>query len=637
MDAQDSSLAKSQQQDNAERRFPLRLFLALFAPVLCLILGGGWYMGQDRIREQLGLVQTSEINHVVRGVRLLDDGLHTPLVQLRALAVNEDVRLGVAGGGAGSHKRMAAVFASLIAFNPAYSQIRWIDAEGRERVRVNNEGGQAVVVRPDMLQQVSGRYFYTEAMRLGPGEVYVSPLDLNVEHGQVETPYKPVLRLATPALDDEGRATGFLMVNVAAQPLLDAFSESLLEARDHGMLLNSDGYWLRAVDSRDEWGFMFGNKNTLADRNPSVWNAMGEMESGQVELEDGLWTWSTVYPLKAGNGQDAASLPHWLVVTHLSAEQLALVRDGAWKPVQTFTLMLLLLFGALSIWLAYAIVGRTRAKVEAVRALAEAAHANQLREAQERFRLVVQGNTNGLLVVDREGRIVLANPALEHMFGYGADEMLGQCMDILLPAEVREAHGKHLAAFIRDPIARPMGAGRELMALRKDGSVFPVEISLSPFVEKGELFVDAFVADISARKRVERLHLLSEARLHALVETHPHGLLIFSDKGAIEMANPALERMFGYAHGELYNLPVERLIPKALNLQNADLLDASTASPEEGREWVKLQGIHKDGHLLPIDVSLARFEEDGRRLAVATVLGDGVGSRPVPRAVPVES
>lgn len=613
-------LAKPNADSPSARAFPWRLFLALFLPVMGLILGGGWYIGQDRIQEQLELVKVNEINHVVRGVRSLDDGLHAPLLQLRALARDANVRRAVGTSNPAALGDMAAVFSSLIVYNPVYSQVRWVDASGMERVRVNNLDGGAVTVPPEQLQQVSSHYFFEAAMRLKPGEEYVSPLDLNVEHGQVQTPYKPVLRLATPALDPQGQARGFLIVNIAAQSLLDAFSESLLEARTHGMLLNGQGYWLRSNSSEDEWGFMLGNKASLAQRNPAAWKALGEMESGQVELADGLWTWSTAYPLKVDQGQDASRLPYWFVVTHLSSDELAAVREAAWKPVRAYALLLLLGFGALAIWLAMAIVGRTRAKVEAARAQAEAEHANQLREAQERFRLVVQANTNGLLVVDHQGLIVLANPALERMFGYGPNEMIGQSLDILLPPAVRQTHGKLFSAFLQDPLARPMGAGRELQGARKDGSVFPVEISLSPFVEKGEVFVDAFVADISARKRIEHLHQLSEHRLHALVESNPNGLLIISDSGAIEMANPALERLFGYAHGELYNQPVERLMPKALNLAHGDLLGGTHADAGGDRAWVKLQGVHKDGSLMTLEVSLAGFEEDGRGLTVATVL-----------------
>jgi PAS domain S-box-containing protein len=596
--------------------FPFRLFLVLFLPVMALILGGGWYIGQDRINEQLGLLGMNEINHVVRGVRTLDDGLHDPLLQVRSLAGNDDVRRALERG---ESPALATAFATLMAYNPAYDKLRWVDAAGRERVRVDNRDRGVEIAPPERLQDVAGRYYIASAAALKPGEVYVSPLDLTFEQGKVATPYRPALRLVTPALDAQGRSHGFLVANIAAQPLLDAFATSLLEARDYGMLLNSEGYWLHGGNAEENWGFMFGRQDTLASRNPTVWRAMGEMESGQVQQADGLWTWSTVYPLKAAPGQAVDSLPFWRVVTHVPAAQLALARAEAWKPVQAYTLLLLLGFGTLSLWLAYAIVGRTRAKMEAAQAHAEAEHALQLSEAQERFRLVVQANTNGLLVVDSRGRIVLTNPALERMFGHGPDELLGQPLEVLLPAGKRAAHGHDFKAYMAAPGARPMGAGRELTGVRKDGSEFPVEISLSPFMEKGEMFVDAFVADISARKQSERLHALSEARLHHLVENNPDGLLLASEAGAVEMANPALERLLGYGHGALYNLPLERLLPKALNpelarwqLGEADILG-------DNGPWPRLVWLHRDGSQLFLATHLIRFQEQGRALAMLTV------------------
>lgn len=262
---------------------------------------------------------------------------------------------------------------------------------------------------------------------------------------------------------------------------------------------------------------------------------------------------------------------------------------------------MLALYGVIAAWLARAVVGRTRAVAEAAKAHAEAAAANTVRQAQERFRLVVEANTNGLLVADKAGQLVLVNPALARMFGYDAEELLGQPLDILLPDAVKSGHGRQFAGYMGAPAARPMGQGRELRGRRKDGSEFPIEISLSPFTENGELFVDAFVADISERKRSEQLHQKIEARLQLMMQTNPNGLLVADDQGAIEMANPALERMFGYAPGELLNQSLERLVPKDSQHRHSQLRQilAQSVDTHHGRgpgpAW-RAQGWHDLPH-----------------------------------------
>lgn len=484
-------------------RFPWLLSVLVFVPAALLILGGAWFVARDRIQGELDLVRANEISRVVMGVRRLEDGLRAPLRQLRVLVREPALQAALGADVGDALPPMAGLFRTLISYQGIYDKIRWIDQTGRERVRVNNVAGRAGQVPEARLQNLANSYYFTGAMALRPGLFYISPLDLDVEQGRVAVPHKPLLRLAAPLRDRAGQARGILIVDIAAQPLLDAFVESLVEARDHAMLVNKDGYWLSSPEPGDAWGFMLKRGETLGTRHPAAWKAIARIPSGQIKDADGLWTWSTVYPLKVADSREVADVPYWLVISHLPASQLAPVQRKAWLTSGLIALVLLVLYGLFSALLARAVAGRHQAKVEAARAHAEAEAANQLRETQERFRLVVQANTNGLLVADKAGRIVLANPALERMFGYAPDELLGRPLDILLPEAERARHGAQFAHYLSAPEARPMGTGRELHGRRKDGSEFPVEISLSPFTEKGEPYVDAIVADITERKRLE--------------------------------------------------------------------------------------------------------------------------------------
>jgi PAS domain S-box-containing protein len=228
---------------------------------------------------------------------------------------------------------------------------------------------------------------------------------------------------------------------------------------------------------------------SLVSLNPPAWKAISGIPSDQIETESGLWTWSTAYPLKVNDTSAVVDLPHWLVVSQLPANQLRMIRKGAWTAVGINTLILLLLFGVLSAWLARALSGRARALVDATRAHVEAEAAKRLSEVHQRFRLVAEANATGLLVVDSAGRIVLTNPALERMFGYTREELVGQPMEMLLPESERGRHGELRADYLKSPQPRPMGAGRDLHGRRRDGSILPVEISLSSFTENGERFI----------------------------------------------------------------------------------------------------------------------------------------------------
>lgn len=210
---------------SASEGFPLRLFLMLFTPVALLILGGAWYVGQERIEEELALIQSSEISNVVMGVRRLDDELRVPLQHLRTLA-------GEASGNL-EPRRLEAAFQKLIAYNGGYDKVRWIDATGRERVRVNNVEGKALAVAPEQLQALVDSYYVKESLTLKPGEVYISPLDLNVEHGKVETPTKAVLRLATPLRMRRVHRWGYWSSTLPRAPCSMPFQQPGRRTRSH--------------------------------------------------------------------------------------------------------------------------------------------------------------------------------------------------------------------------------------------------------------------------------------------------------------------------------------------------------------------------------------------------------------------
>lgn len=113
--------------------------------------------------------------------------------------------------------------------------------------------------------------------------------------------------------------------------------------------------------------------------------------------------------------------------------------------------------------------------------------------------------TEGIVLANRAGEIVVVNPFAEKMFGFAKEEMIGQKIEILLPDAIRSKHVEHRESFHKNPVNRSMGAGRDLYAKREDGTVFPVEISLSHYVLDGETFVIAFIIDITVRKQHEEI------------------------------------------------------------------------------------------------------------------------------------
>src|SRR4029434_9370184 len=125
------------------------------------------------------------------------------------------------------------------------------------------------------------------------------------------------------------------------------------------------------------------------------------------------------------------------------------------------------------------------------------------KQAEEQFRLVVEAAPSAMIMVNSEGRIALVNTQVEAVFGYAREELIGNSLEMLVPERFRSLHIGYRRGYFDDAQARPMGAGRELFGLRKDGSEVPVEIGLNPIHTSEGLFVLASIIDISERKQAE--------------------------------------------------------------------------------------------------------------------------------------
>jgi PAS domain S-box-containing protein len=173
------------------------------------------------------------------------------------------------------------------------------------------------------------------------------------------------------------------------------------------------------------------------------------------------------------------------------------------------------------------------------------------KQAEEHFRLAVEGAPNGMVIIDWNGTIVLTNSQMEKMFGYTKAELLGQPIELLVPGRICAQHRVHREGFLTDSKARPMGMGQELYGLRKDGSEFPLEIGLNPLQSGEKSLTLASVVDITERKRAEAALRESEERL-ARTETFSLVMVTHVDlEGRWRKVPPTLCQFLCYTEEEL--------------------------------------------------------------------------------------
>ena len=234
------------------------------------------------------------------------------------------------------------------------------------------------------------------------------------------------------------------------------------------------------------------------------------------------------------------------------------------------------------------------------------------RKATEQFRLAIEAAPTGMLMMDRTGKIVLVNAQVEKLFGYPREELLGQRIEVLVPERFRARHPEFRKTFFGDPKARPMGGGRELYGLRKDGTEVPVEIGLNPLETSDGEFVLSSVVDITQRKGAERErdNLLGQLRtLNAELEER-----VRDRTSQLSATLKEREVLLQEIHHRVKNNL--QVISSLINMQMRKLEDASSRDAlEECQTRVQAIALIHEKLYQSKDYSRVPFSEYARSLA----------------------
>jgi len=229
---------------------------------------------------------------------------------------------------------------------------------------------------------------------------------------------------------------------------------------------------------------------------------------------------------------------------------------------------------------------------------------------------ILNASPDATIISDAQGNIRAANRGAEMLFGFEADELVGEPIDMLVPAEQREKHRGLRDSYRKAPRARPMVSGLEIFALRKDGSSFRAEIGLSPIETNDGLLVSSTIRAVSKLDD-------SEAYFRNVLESAPDAMIIIDEQGKIAIVNAQVEKMFGYDRQEILGRTIEMLLPERLCEQHVSHRGKFMSDPKlrPMGEGLDLVARRKNGSEFPVEISLSPVRTGGRGF-VSSVIRD---------------
>jgi PAS domain S-box-containing protein len=239
------------------------------------------------------------------------------------------------------------------------------------------------------------------------------------------------------------------------------------------------------------------------------------------------------------------------------------------------------------------------------------------RQADERFRQIIEHAAYGKILVDGEGRILLVNAEIERLFGYDRRELLDQPVERLVPERFHPRHSGYRAGFAADPTPRTMGSGRDLFGRRKDGSEFPLEIGLNPLKTDDGMMVLCTVVDITLRQQAEEGLRRSQEQLAGIINSAMDAIITVDDEQRIILFNSAADKMFRYPAEEAIGKSLERFIPRRFRAAHRNHIRDFGRTNVTRRSMASLGaifGLRSDGEEFPIEASISQLESDGRKL-----------------------
>ncbi len=452
-------------------------------------------------------------------------------------------------------QRLEDIFLTMLRTKPSYLKIRYINKYGKEIVVVVRENNNLTVIENEKLQNKSKRKYFRQTLRLPKGTLYLSEINLNREYGEVSLPRQEVLRSATPVFDEKtNEVAGILVITVDIGQVLHGIQRRINNVGKEVFITNDHGGYLLHPNINKAYGFDLGKRFRIQEDIPEI----AELYFPENKKKQ------AVFRLKDRDDQTVVnfaklyfdqSKPERFIALAITEPYSQILEEQRklLEGIVIVSIVLAVVAVLLAIFFAYKIsrpinqittiiddyihdrdstaimpvenkdeIGvLARSYLTLIAQVEEAQkdltimnkrlesrvieRTHKLEQSEHRQRSIVDNMADGLIVMSDQGEVISFNKAATDIFGYDGSEVVGSNINMLMPEPNQSQHDSYLEDYKKNGVRKVIGKTREVEGLRKDGTVFPMELSVSEMLIDDRKVYTGVLRDITERKQIDKL------------------------------------------------------------------------------------------------------------------------------------
>jgi len=594
-------------------------FLRIYIPFAIILMATCYSYYLLVSREVIGHAQMEDASLARLEQQLLADEFRGFASDLLLFANMQEWKKAFDTSGKTALNDLAGEFKTLLATTKRYEKIRLIDLQGKELLRVHFYQERVRIVPDSALQHKSHLYYIAASESLQKNQIYISPMGLNWEHGKLEQPLEPAMRLITPVFDVRGKKRGLLVLNVLVEPMMQRFMDKHSNFPLRSLLVNRHGKWLHDGEMAENWDFLLPGhpRKQFSAKFPEAWRMIGQQDHGHFVSQQGMFTFTTLHPLQSAyqslpnslNHQDANGLlnkqPVWKIIEHRSNADLDALTASLQQRIAGYTLLFLLLL-AMLVWRIAANAGK-RENAE-----------QQLRDSESKFRQLVDDLPDGLVVII-DAKVVYANRAATAIFCKNSSQSLvGKAVIDFVHMESRQMVIQRLQSVMHDQLAEE--AEEHLLSIEGE-DIFALVTSM-PIWFKGTQAVQTVIRDITEQRKAEGALRFSQQR-HELYVAQTHLAVIEWDNDfSVVDWNHGAEIIFGYSAEQAKGKTASELLLTSDQQPLVDEIWQQLLANKGGLHSIN-ENITSDGHIITCEWhNTPLIRKDGTVVGVTSLCRD---------------